>query len=89
VRPSTAPPALPDTSLDELVGRAFAAWDECHRGLTPLRTEYDAAMHAHDHAGGADPIELRDKLRQAQADCDRLFFKLLRVAEDRTRDRYI
>jgi hypothetical protein len=87
VRPSTDSPS--HASLDEQVRNAFAAWDECHRALTPLRTEYDAALHACERDGGRDPVELRDKLRQAQSDCDRLFFKLLRVAEDRTRDRYI
>lgn len=46
-------------------------------------------MQAFERGGGRDPVDLRDKLRQAQADCDRLFFKMPRVAQDRTRERYI
>jgi hypothetical protein len=78
-----------DGSLDEVVRQAFEAWDQCYCGLSMLRHEYDAAMQLHERREGPDPAPLRARLKGLQADCDQLFFKLLKAAESRMRERYI
>lgn len=77
------------SDLDEEVGRAFAAWDTSHRTLTPMRSAYDLAMQQHQRRDGPDPVELRVRMKSVQVQCDQLFFQFLRVAEVRTRERYI
>ena len=79
----------PEADLDERVGHAFTTWDNSHRALLPLRTEYDRAMQLYERRDGPDPMELRGRIKAAQGACDELFFQLLKAAEVRTRERYI
>ena len=76
-------------ALDTHVHQAFRAWDQCHCAVRDLRPEYDRALRHHEQEGGPEPKDLYTRLRATQAECDQLFFRFLRVAEDRTRARYI
>lgn len=76
-------------SLDLDVREAFEAWDECYSDISALRSDYDAAMLLYDRREGPDPAALRARLKGLQADCDQLFFTLLKSAELRMRERYI
>ena len=76
-------------TLDLHVHRAFNAWDLCHCAVRDLRPAYDQALRKHEQEGGPEPAELRTQLRATQEECDQLFFRFLRVAEDRTRARYV
>jgi hypothetical protein len=76
-------------SLNSDVREAFEAWDVCYCGIASLRQEYDAAMQLHDRHDGPDPAAMRGQLKALQAECDKLYFSLLKVAEERMRERYI
>lgn len=78
-----------DEDVDEQVRAAFAAWDDCHEAIRNLRKEYDAAMQLYERRDAGDPAELRARIKGLQVDCDQLFFRMLKAAEIRTRERYI
>ncbi|MBK0391359.1 hypothetical protein [Ramlibacter algicola] len=76
-------------SIDIRVHSAFNTWDLCHCAVRDLRPGYDRALRHHEQEGGPEPIELRTRLRATQDECDGLFFRFLKVAEERSRARYI
>jgi hypothetical protein len=77
------------SELDEQVAKAYSAWDQVQMALGEQRLAYDQALAMHMKGQGEDPQRLREEIQQSQVRCDQLFFAFLRVAEARTRERYL